>query len=84
MSEKEVDLDDGYQTFRFKDSGNEQEWRVVNRLLLHYSKANGNEPDNALLMQPVLSGFAMSESNAPKPFLVLEDEFHDIFLAVES
>jgi hypothetical protein len=81
--EPEIDLDDGYQTFRTK-SGDEQEWRVVNKLKLHYSIQNGNEPDTVLLMQPVLSGFAMTQTDAPKPFLVLEEEFHDIFLAVES
>ncbi|RPJ82470.1 MAG: hypothetical protein EHM18_15625 [Acidobacteria bacterium] len=83
MEEEDIDLNDGYQTFRTK-SGDTQEWRVVNRLMLHYSIENGNEADKVLLMQPVLSGFAMTQTDAPKPFLVLEDEFHDIFLAVES
>jgi len=80
--------DDDYQTFVLSDEldgpDGSYQYRVVNKLQLRYSLANGNEPDTLLVMQPVLSGFQLADPDAPKPFAVLEDEFDDIFEVAQS
>jgi hypothetical protein len=73
---------DDYQTFTITGSEDAQEYRVANKLELRYSEANGNEPDTLLVMQPVVSGFELSQPDCPKPFAVLEDEFYDVFTTV--
>jgi hypothetical protein len=61
-----------------------QQWRIVSKLKLHYSEANGNEPDTIFILQPVLSGFEISQPDSPKAFAVLEEEFDEILAAVEG
>ena len=70
-------------SFLKKESDETVEWRVVSKLLLHYSVDNGNEPDTIYIMQPVLAGFEMVKDDAPKAFAVLDEEFYDIFKGVE-
>lgn len=79
--------DDDYQTFVRADDTNDdnlQEWRVISKLELHYSEANGNEPDTIYILEPVLSGFELTSDDAPKTCAVLESEFEDIFQIVED
>lgn len=80
-----ADDDNDFVSFTHKTDPAEepQQWRVVSKISLHYSEQNGNEPDNIFIMQPVLSGFEMVADDAPKAFAVLEEEFDDIFQAVE-
>ena len=68
-----------YQTFVKK--GTPFEWRVVNKLELHYKFG---DTATIYILQPLLSGFDLTDPASPKALAVLNSEFSDIFTPKED